>query len=370
MSTTAGTQAMIPPSKKPKKQLFWTGFTFSKILLDALVLHKFRPWGVWVVCAESVAAVCFVVWARLHTAFQVFNLILFFLFPGFQHAGCGNRVQKIDGCNHLTCGGSDFGATDWRGRGCGLDFCEVCETPLSEGHCDSSRCRRPAKREKLKQDRQRIQLSHGEFERFYLSRPVRALLRQAARLRWTQISDERAHLLVPATEVLIKAHLARAYAVVFLTFEREALEATSDLAVTALDDWCKALEASMSALKHALVPVLGCSQFGKLDKAVIAAHEHPLEPSTKKKARCHLCEQLSRNPYQCSSCSVFVCDSCVLEGLQLLHTTVPADVYHDTKAVVERFLLPFEQAVVSVAQPNGNDAVGSDASGGLGTQPE
>ncbi len=50
-------------------------------------------------------------------------------------AGCGSRVQKSAGCAHLTCGGSSYGAADWKGKGCGLNFCETCEVRALSGLC-------------------------------------------------------------------------------------------------------------------------------------------------------------------------------------------------------------------------------------------
>ncbi len=63
---------------------------------------------------------------------------------------CGNRIQKSAGCSHLTCGASGYGASDWRGKGCGTHFCEQCELPLSETGCGSSTCNRPERASKLK----------------------------------------------------------------------------------------------------------------------------------------------------------------------------------------------------------------------------
>jgi hypothetical protein len=65
-------------------------------------------------------------------------------------SGCGQRVQKTTGCQHLTCGASSFRIQDWRGKGCGLDFCEVCESSLADSDCGSNNCKRPEKAKKLK----------------------------------------------------------------------------------------------------------------------------------------------------------------------------------------------------------------------------
>jgi hypothetical protein len=64
--------------------------------------------------------------------------------------GCGTRVQKSHGCQHLTCGASSYGSSDWRGKGCGMNFCEVCESDLKESGCASSTCKRPDKAAALK----------------------------------------------------------------------------------------------------------------------------------------------------------------------------------------------------------------------------
>ena len=104
------------------------------------------------------------------------------------------------------CGASAYGRNDWKGKGCGLNFCEVCESALSESNCGSSTCRRPEKAKELREQRDKLKTLFGNFQDFYLDKKLRAsLLASVPAARERMLMDEvSAGLLPMATSLYIQ----------------------------------------------------------------------------------------------------------------------------------------------------------------------
>ena len=123
------------------------------------------------------------------------------------------------------CGASSFGARDWKGHGCGLDFCEVCESALRDSGCTHSNCKRPEKAKQLKEQRDKLRPLFTEFQAHYLEKKTRIKLKEAvAKALERGMLDELSGQLLPmVTDLYIKCRQARAYAVVAMAFEDNAL---------------------------------------------------------------------------------------------------------------------------------------------------
>ena len=131
--------------------------------------------------------------------------------------GCGQRISKINGCIHLRCG-ADYTSGDFRGKGCGLAFCEKCLSPLKDSNCGHSTCNRPEKAIAIKRNQEEIKQSQEAFQKYYISAAARARLREKA----VQVSleiTEFAGQLLPAVDLYIRARLAYAYSLVFRRIE-------------------------------------------------------------------------------------------------------------------------------------------------------
>ena len=131
--------------------------------------------------------------------------------------GCGQRISKINGCIHLRCG-ADFSSGDFRGKGCGLAFCEKCLSPLSESNCGHSTCNRPEKATAIKRNQEEVKQSQEAFQRYYISAAARTRLREKA-MQVTREMTDHAGLLLPAVDLYIRARLAYAYSLVFRRIE-------------------------------------------------------------------------------------------------------------------------------------------------------
>lgn len=161
------------------------------------------------------------------------------------------------------CGASSYGRSDWKGKGCGLDFCDVCESPLKESKCQHSRCFRPERAQELKAQREKLKVLFAEFQKFYLDIKSRKALLEAAEeaCRACRL-DELSHQLIPMViELYIKGRQARAYAVVALAFEQNEepkgqVALPSTLRMEGLRLRCRTLEGILNALAAPLAACL------------------------------------------------------------------------------------------------------------------
>eukprot|EP00048_Salpingoeca_helianthica_P015860 m.229013 g.229013 ORF g.229013 m.229013 type:complete len:2646 (-) comp17649_c0_seq1:185-8122(-) len=247
---------------------------------------------------------------------------------------CKNRVQKITGCQHLTCGASSYRGTDWRGRGCGLDFCEVCETPLEESKCESSTCRRPDKRARLEEERNKNRAARDHFQKVYMPRAQRADLRAAVAAAWGTVDG--ADQLETLAEVYIECVQARAHSIVTATLE-PARGIDNEVKVIAV----KAIETAIEQMQAALVSYLPLRHLGPPPTGWVHVHEHQLR-HVAKQITCTQCRREAPAGYTCPEDEGYeLCAACFFEHFQPSRAPIPSMLAEKSRTTLLSFFRAF-----------------------------
>eukprot|EP00042_Codosiga_hollandica_P059108 m.902192 g.902192 ORF g.902192 m.902192 type:complete len:965 (+) comp60061_c0_seq29:224-3118(+) len=254
--------------------------------------------------------------------------------------GCGNRVEKSSGCSHLTCGASSYRGADWRGRGCGLDFCELCELPLKETNCGVNQCNKPTAAAALKKRREALSETYKTFQEYYMThRDYCHLLDNLANV-WPAYGD-RGQLLLNACAVFVRARLMYAHSIIFMkveSFGSEDLRASSTLKA-----WQSCLKTSIGNLKTKLLKFMKSGVFGLPESGWVTCHSSELSWKPKR-SRCAICSDgLCTNTYQ--SVSYELCSKCYFANVLLPETLDIDQEVASLNQVMDSFLRAFESRI-------------------------